>query len=77
MSTDYDAEDCYAVARLEGGGFMVKHYPDRETRRPCCKVKVEITDADRAQAIPDADPQGEAAALHRSYLEIEQRHGRR
>jgi hypothetical protein len=71
----YEAADCFKVERIPGG-FLVRHFPDRETRRSCCTLRIQITEADRAQAIPDADPHGEAAALHRSYLAIEKKHGR-
>lgn len=69
--------DCFAVKELEEGVFEVRHYPDRETRRPCCKVKVHLTDADRARAIPDADPHGKAACLARADAMVEARHAKR
>ena len=67
--------DCYQVKELEPEQlYEVKHYPDRETRRPCCRVKVRVTDADRAKSIPDADPHGVAAALARCERAIEKKH---
>ena len=71
----YDAGDCYQVKLLAEGLYQVKHYPDRETRRPCCTLKVRVKDEDRARAIPDADPHGVAAAMRRAEAEIERRHG--
>lgn len=71
----YDADDCYQVKELKPGLYQVLHFPDRETRKPCCRVKVQVRDEDRARAIPDADPHGNAAALARVTREIERRHG--
>ncbi len=71
----YDGDDCYQVEQLEPDLYLVKHYPDRETRRACCKLKVRVRDVDRAKAIPDADPHGDAAALARATIEIGRRHG--
>jgi hypothetical protein len=66
-------EDCFMVHR-EAEGFLVEHFPDRRTKRPCCRVRVKVTAKDRAQAIPDADPHGEAAALARAGKGIEAKH---
>jgi len=71
----YDGNDCYQVERLEPDLYLVKHFPDRDSRRPCCKVKVRVRDEDRAKAIRDADPHGDAAALARVVVEIGKRHG--
>jgi hypothetical protein len=65
--------DCYQV-EPDGAGFLVRHFPNRETRQACCQLRVRITDRDRAQAIPDADPHGAAACLHRAYVAMEKRH---
>lgn len=75
--TPYTGEDCYRVTAKGTDAWIVRHYPTRHTGRPCCTVTVRLTPADQAQAIPDADPFGHAAALHRAYLAIEQKHGRR
>jgi hypothetical protein len=66
-------EDCYMVTREEGA-FLVRHFPNRTTKKPCCKVRVKVTDADRAHAIPDADPHGECYALARTMKAIERKH---
>jgi hypothetical protein len=68
-------EDCYKVTP-QAGGFLVQHFPNRKTKRPCCRVDVTVTEADRAQAIPDADPHGDAAALARATKAIERKHAR-
>ena len=69
--------DRYSVERLpDGVSFKVRHFPDPVTRRSCCTVTVHLTDADRAKAIPDADPHGEAACLARATTAIEKRHAR-
>lgn len=70
----YDADDCYQVTELEPGLYQVLHFPNRETRKPCCRVKVRVRDVDRAKAIPDADPHGDCAALARACCELEKRH---
>jgi translation elongation factor EF-G len=69
--------DRYQVQELEGGVFVVRHFPDPFTRRACCTVRVTMTDADRAKAIPDADPHGKAACLARATKLVEDRHARR
>lgn len=67
--------DCYSVTHEGGGKYLVRHYPDWDDRtRPCCQVRVTHSAADRAKAIPDADPHGVAACLHRAYLAIEKKH---
>jgi hypothetical protein len=69
--------DRFMVERLaDGVSFKVRHFPDPVTRRSCCTVTVTMTDADRAKAIPDADPHGEAACLARATVAIEKRHAR-
>lgn len=74
-AADYDAEDFYKVDRVPGG-FRVRHFPFKGATSPCCDGRVQVTDDDRAHSIPDSDPHGEAAALHRTYLAIERKHGR-
>ena len=69
-----ESGDCYQVKRLEPELYLVSHFPDRETRRACCKLKVRVRDEDRVKAIPDADPHGHAAALARASAENERRH---
>ena len=66
--------DRYAVRELEPELFEVRHFPNPDTSRACCTVKVRVTDKDRAKAIPDADPHGHCAALARATLAIERRH---
>lgn len=68
--------DCCQVATLEPGVFLVEHYPSRAPgTRPCCRIRVTVSDADRAKAIPEGDPHGEAAALARVDRELARRHG--
>ena len=67
--------DCFAVKTLAPDLFEVRHYPDYETRKACCRIRVRVNAEDRAQAIPDADPHGVAAALGRVDREIARRHG--
>lgn len=68
--------DNFEVREVEPGTFEVRHFPDYITRRSCCKVKVTLTAADRAKAIPDADPHGVAACLARASAQIEAKHAR-
>jgi hypothetical protein len=70
----YAAEDVCTVTRLEGGGFLVKHYPDEAAKAPCCELRVDVTDADRVGAGSPVD--AEMNALHRGNRTIDQKHGR-
>lgn len=73
-----ESGDRFMVERLEDGvTFKVRHFPDPQTRRACCTVTVTMTTEDRAKAIPDADPHGEAACLARADRMIEAKHARR
>jgi hypothetical protein len=65
--------DCYTVERESGGAFLVRHFPNRKSKQPCCSLRVRVTEEDRAQAT-GADPFGECAAMHRCYLAMEQKH---
>jgi hypothetical protein len=57
--------DCYTVAPLDGRHvFSVRHFPDYETTRSCCHVKVTVRSGES-----DTD------ALRRAYLLIEHQHG--
>lgn len=56
--------DCYTVED-EDGWIIVKHYPDRKTRRACCRVKI---------APDEWATGGRLAALHRAYLAVEKKH---
>ena len=69
-----DDDDVYGVERLDGESFIVRHYQGRQVRKVCCKVKVTITDRDRAQPTEYESPKGTTAALHRAYLAIEKKH---
>lgn len=66
--------DCYMVTVVEPDRvFLVKHFPDRDTRRPCCRLKVTVTDADRAEG-GEHDPHGTIRALLRASGIIEKKH---
>ena len=66
--------DRYTVRALEPELFEVRHFPNPQTARACCTVKVRVNEADRAKAIPDADPHGHCAALKRAEEAIARRH---
>lgn len=65
---------CYTVTREAGDKFLVRHFPSWQAPKPCCQVRVTMTAADRAKAIPDADPHGEAACLARAHVAIAKKH---
>ena len=66
--------DYCKVETVSEGVWRVRHYPHRWAKAPCCRLRVEVTDADRAAAT-GADPFGHAAALLRGDREIDRRHG--
>lgn len=68
--------DVYSVTELAAGSYQVKHFPNGETKKPCCNVKVEITDKDRAAAFEFEVVKGKTAAMHRAYAVIERKHER-
>lgn len=81
---EFQDGDCYSVDRLEGGVLQVRHFPTwRAGERPCCQMRVRVTAADkpdpdtRPREQIEADPTGEIAALHRSYLAMERRHAQK
>ena len=67
------APDCYRVEWQEDTA-IVRHYQDKKTGRPCCKVSVAITDRDRAQSFDFELRPGASAALHRAMSAIEKKH---
>ncbi len=70
-------DEQYAVAwSADGLTAEVKHYPDTEARRACCRVSVEVSDGDRAHAFDYEIVKGQTHALQRAYLAIERKHGR-
>jgi hypothetical protein len=66
--------DVYSVTELSAGVYQVKHFPDSETKKACCNLKVEITDGDRTAAFDFEVVKGKMAAIHRAYLAIERKH---
>jgi hypothetical protein len=70
--------DCVQVTKEAEDRFLVRHFPNREPgTKPCCQIRVTVNDADRAKAIPDADPHGQAAALARVDAATERKHASR
>jgi hypothetical protein len=77
MST-FEGDDVYRVKR-QGARFTVHHYPNLETRRPCCRVTATISPKDLGKhrnAHEDLDSDGAIACLERVYRHIERLHGR-
>lgn len=74
---DGDPVDTYSVEALPDGALIIRHFTDPDApRRCCCKIRVLISEADRAQAFEyePADQRGRTTALHRAYLAIETKH---
>lgn len=65
--------DCYKVKRETGDRFLVEHFPDHETKKACCRIRVTVNDKDRAK---DPDSRGETAALMRADRAIEEKHAK-
>lgn len=67
-------DDLFTVEHLEGA-MIVRHFPPG-SRRACCKLRVVITDEDRASSFPfeDITRKGSTAALSRANRAIEKKH---